>query len=62
MARKFAKKLKKPPSTIKKAEDSSTPTHVDVKSSPFRGSLLDMTTLKPEHQKAVMDLLIENKE
>ena len=59
---KVTKKLKEPPSTIKKAEDSSTPSHVDVKGSPFRGSLLDMTTLKPEHQKAVLDLLVGTKE
>ena len=31
-------------STIKKAEDSSTLTHVNVKCSPFCDSLLDMTT------------------
>ena len=62
MTSKVTKKLKEPPSNIKKAEDSSTPTQVNVKSSPFRGSLLDMITLKPEHQKAFMDLLIGTKE
>ena len=59
---KVTKNLKEPLSTIKKAEDSSTPSHVDVKISPFRSSLLDMTSLKPKHQKAVLDLLVGTKE
>ena len=58
---KVTKKLKEPPSTIKKAEGSSTPSLVDVKGSPFRGSFLDMTSLKPEYQKVVLDLLVGTK-